>query len=955
MQNYLKGAITIALVLISTLLSAQKNGEIQGQIHDETGDPVAYANIQLMGTSIGAISDDKGFYSIKNVPPGTYELRTTFVGYSDSQATVQVSAGGVTSQDFRLIVVSIQGEEVVVTAMARGQARAINNQIAANNIKNVVSEQKIRELPDANAAEALARLPGVSVIRSGGEAVAVKIRGVSSNTMYVNGMRLDGGLGSIASSMIGGIEVNKAFMADQEGDVLGGNVEFKMREALPGFRKDIWVKTGYNGFTNSFKMQDVSALLSNRFFNDRLGVMLGLNYDRKDRGRDILSASYITLAGAATGSEDVKPTYLSSVNMAHTENLNNRYGATLYTDFRLKSGKLFYQAFFSQLDAEEFTSSNQYNTTASLTYNSLYDHGLAKNFLQGVGGEHTLWGAKVEWSASMSNNRDETVDKMYYSSGNEAGMAAGISDITPSTSIDEFLTYATHDLYWTGSNSIYRYNQERYSAERDARLDVEVPFRMGKKIDGFLKFGGKVRGYERGYDNFQNGESFYHGHGEGGFIMTVQERLPDFGWVYLPNGYVAHGTFALEPHEREFSILEANTYFYPDFDKVEIVLDTMQDLLLQSMPGDAYDYTNRERYYAGYMMAGIDIGEYITLMPGIRYEQYDLTTTAKYVTLNGYGKLYKDQGSIRDTTAQNINDQILPMVHLKIKPTKWFDIRLAATKTLTRPGFTQLSPRYLTNDGTAVTTRGNPDLVPQTNYNYDIYFSFYTGKTGLFTIGAFYKKLVDQVFNYTVRILDPEAWGLSPAYQNKPYSYPKNNEWAGYVQGLEVDWQTHFSYLPKPFNGILLNMNLTYMQSETRYPFYSFSVVELPVYPYREYVGVDSSRVNKIIGMPDMIANVALGYELGGFAGRISAYYQSYTITRATSEKISLDQDKSALLRLDMQLSQKFKKVPGLVLYLNINNMTNNPDRTALTYYPDKIVRDERYGVSGDIGVRYKF
>jgi len=56
-----------------------------------------------------------------------------------------------------------------------------------------------------------------------------------------------------------------------------------------------------------------------------------------------------------------------------------------------------------------------------------------------------------------------------------------------------------------------------------------------------------------------------------------------------------------------------------------------------------------------------------------------------------------------------------------------------------------------------------------------------------------------------------------------------------------------------------------------------------------------------------------------------------------------------------MQLSQKLKKVPGLVFYLNINNMTNNTDRRIMTYHPEKIVREEVDGVSGDIGVRYKF
>ena len=59
------------------------------------------------------------------------------------------------------------------------------------------------------------------------------------------------------------------------------------------------------------------------------------------------------------------------------------------------------------------------------------------------------------------------------------------------------------------------------------------------------------------------------------------------------------------------------------------------------------------------------------------------------------------------------------------------------------------------------------------------------------------------------------------------------------------------------------------------------------------------------------------------------------------------------LLRLDMQLSQKIKK--WLIIYLNVNNLTNNPDRTILTYHPDRVTGEERYGVSGDIGLRFRF
>ena len=950
---YLRVVITVVFVLLTTLLSAQKYGEVQGTIVDESGVPVVYANIQLMGTASGTISDDKGFYSIKKVTPGTYEIRVTFVGYSDSKATINVSAGSVITQDFRIVMTSIQGEEVIVTAMARGQAKAINTQLSSENIKNVVSEQKIRELPDANAAEALARLPGVSVSRSGGEAVAIKIRGVSANTMFVNGMRLDGGLSSISSSMIGGIELSKTFTADQDADVLGGNIEFKMREAQPGFRKEITARTGYNSFTKSFKMHNIDALLSDRFFNDKLGVMLSLNFDRKDRGRDILSANYNTFYASENGSEDIRAVELTGVALTRTENLKDRYGVTLYTDYRLKNGKLYYQMFFSHLNSESMTYSNSYGGS-SLGYRSTRYQALNRNFLQGIGGEHTILGAKVDWSVSRSKNTNEIPSSLSIGGTNISGLDAGAVGIDSTTTISEYMSTADHDIAWTEiSNPMYS-TSEQSATELSARLDVKVPFHLGSKIGGYVKFGGKVRDMKRTLDKSRRGSSFGRHSGEM-LGDTAVARLPDFGWEYLPNTEFGFLPFAVEPYSHDFYMQDAQSWFWTDFNKLEYVLDVCDDMLHGYMLGDKDDYTNTQRNYATYIMAKFDIGEFISFMPGIRYEKNEYSTTARwFIQGEGYGA-YETQGQIGDTTASHFNEDFFPMINLKIKPTKWFDIRLAATKTLTRPGYTQMSPRYH-RDRKISQFMGNPYLEPQTNYNYDIYLSFYTGKTGLFTIGAFYKKLENQVMNYTLTIVDAEEeYGLDPIYEGKLYSKPVNNKWPGYVKGLEVDWQTQFSYLPKPFNGILLNMNLTYMQSETRYPFYSFYKKYIDEPPYVLNIGQHDSRINSVLGMPDMIANVALGYELGGFSGRISAYYQSATITEAQANNKSLDKDKDALMRLDLQLSQKFKKILGLTLLLNINNITNNPDRMILTYHPSKLTSEQVYGVSGDIGVRYKF
>ena len=58
---------------------------------------------------------------------------------------------------------------MTITAQLLGQAKAINQQLSAESIANIVSGDRIQELPDVNAAEAIARLPGVSINRSGGE------------------------------------------------------------------------------------------------------------------------------------------------------------------------------------------------------------------------------------------------------------------------------------------------------------------------------------------------------------------------------------------------------------------------------------------------------------------------------------------------------------------------------------------------------------------------------------------------------------------------------------------------------------------------------------------------------------------------------------------------------------------------------------------------------------------
>ena len=170
------------LALLVTILSKSVSAagtSVEGFIKDaETGEPLFGANVMLTGTSMGAATGMDGKYVIPNVPAGAYTIQVTYIGYIEQKVEIKVKEGITVKQDFRLKAVGVKGETVIVTAQASGQQQAINQQLTSDNIVNVVSAAKIQELPDANAAESIGRLPGVSLLRSGGEANEVVIRGL---------------------------------------------------------------------------------------------------------------------------------------------------------------------------------------------------------------------------------------------------------------------------------------------------------------------------------------------------------------------------------------------------------------------------------------------------------------------------------------------------------------------------------------------------------------------------------------------------------------------------------------------------------------------------------------------------------------------------------------------------------------------------------------------------------
>src|SRR5262249_61120231 len=152
-------------------------GTIQGRVTDSSGAVLQGASIAVSPGGARAVTDAEGAYVVGALAPGDYTVSVTFVGFKDFSTAAHVAAGQPTRVDPRLDVAG-QSESILVTAeRPRGEAGQINRERTADNIVQVLSSEVITSLPNANIADALGRLPSVTLERDEGEGKYVQIRG----------------------------------------------------------------------------------------------------------------------------------------------------------------------------------------------------------------------------------------------------------------------------------------------------------------------------------------------------------------------------------------------------------------------------------------------------------------------------------------------------------------------------------------------------------------------------------------------------------------------------------------------------------------------------------------------------------------------------------------------------------------------------------------------------------
>ena len=178
-------------------------------------------------------------------------------------------------------------------------------------------------------------------------------------------------------------------------------------------------------------------------------------------------------------------------------------------------------------------------------------------------------------------------------------------------------------------------------------------------------------------------------------------------------------------------------------------------------------------------------------------------------------------------------------------------------------------------------------------------------------------------------------------YLNNPYKVEN--------LGMELDWQTHFWYLPSILSGLVLNVNYTHIFSEAEYP------IEIIKREGRRTTYLDSSYTAPLLYQPDDIINITIGYDYKDFSMRLSSVFTA-DIFSVPDFWRQLRASTDSYTRWDLSLKQKLTMFyEGLEVFMNYNNITGEEDATSIAAKTSVPRRIQDYGSIIEFGFRSKF
>jgi outer membrane receptor protein involved in Fe transport len=776
----------------------QTTGQIVGRVVDAgTGQGLADVGVQIVGTTLGVSTGVDGRFYVANVPTGTVTVHVRRIGFAAKTVTgIQLEKGQTVDQSIALTRASVQLTPIVVDAAAeRGTVNsALDAQRTSVGVVNAVTAQQISRSPDANAAQAVQRVSGVTV--QDNKYVFVRGLGERYTTSSLNGARVPSPepekrvvpLDMFPAGLLQSITTTKTFTPDLQGDFSGALVDIKTLE-FPASRK--------------------------------LSLQLGGGYEAGATGASLIQAQMAggERIGNVSHARDL-PSLVRSVGNMQSINLTPGDKSLLVSQFR------------DSWTPHSGTGAPNMSASASIGGNDplLLGHTLGY-LLSGTYSSGTDFrDGQIRALADRGNTPGETreIDRFVGQRASESVLWGGLANL--STQLGSSSRISLNGIYnRTADNDAMIENGSFENEGIRARITRMQYVQRGIRslqLAGDHQLGGRSRvewfGTLSGVRRYEPDRSE--------FVQAIEQDAtggPEFlRWVNSGNGGAVRTFSDLNESSREFNAryhlgfgedqqssikiggLLRSTDRDADTRAYAISAAGIDNSIRELSPEQIFDgrfasgnffdiaplaqggsYTARDHLGAGFAMAELALSNRFRLIGGARYE-------ADHLEVDAFSTL----GS--PVLTHKVWNDVLPSLALNIKLTETQQLRLSATRTLARPEYRELSPIKSRDVLNGDDTQGNENLSRTRIANYDMRWEWYPQTGEVLSVGLFAKK-----FDLPIeRVYRAAGSGTRTVF----YTNAKDAD----NLGIELEARKNLNFIADALAPFSLFSNLTVMKSK---------------------------------------------------------------------------------------------------------------------------------------------
>jgi iron complex outermembrane receptor protein len=920
----------VLFTLGDPLLAQEIGGTITGTVLDtNTGKYLEGAEVFVEGTALTAVTSRSGVFELRNVPLGAQQLSVNYPGLTLVTLPLVITAGPSAPVSVRLGQAAatdvLQLSAFKVAGTKEGMAQAVAIQKMSVNAKIVAAGDQYGDIAEGNAAEYLKFLPGVGVDYNANDARAVTLRGMSTafTNVTMNGSPIasatSGNLNrrfefeQVAINNVETVEVIKTLSPEIPAISTGGLINLVSKSALDREGDQFTYRTYLQatdtvltlGRTEGYGQEKTHKIVPGVDFNfaKHLRPNLGLNLSYKNSTliNDYPRSSYAWEYNPANGGTPTTPA-LTSWNLQNEQKTTRRQSFSAQLDWKLdehtKLSAMGMWNFYDLLFTDRTLAVNTGNLAALATTSAPAFGNGTVNGRTGAGSvtlttinrakSGTTWianlglthefpnGAVLEtagsWSQSYSKYRD--ANNGWYSDITIARTGLNVSfdnigGIVPSyrvtdsanatvdlTDTSKFNTTTIRSRPQTGVDTRYGYN-----------VDYKLPLRLALPVT--VKVGGRYDGTTRNIENHvfnRTGTSPTTGFGAPGASTNVTGSqlaalndvnfsqhpigygLPAYNFPSVYSGYANLGGIGYLPYTPASDI------------------------------NARFDDTSKALY------ARLDVTpfEHLLIAGGVRYEDHQTDTENRLTTLPAIIK-----SSFTDK-------RWYPSVNVKYTQLKSVVLRAAASKSIGLPDYSDLlpGPATATAPDTSAGTRGrisvyNPALKSYQVTSYDAGIEYYFNRSSVVSLSVFRKDFRNFIITATQALSAESAAGLgiNPSslvgtVSDYDVTYKFNVPEAGHYNGIEVGYAQNFSFLPKPFNTLGLQINGTLLGIDPIKTNAVFSSTDAAL----NRATLEQVQKTMEFSAVKQALNVTLSYSLGKFGFTVTSNYTGHVL-KAFSQK----------------------------------------------------------------------